>query len=48
MIPQTEDITLITGEEVVGPPTSWQSKSSIFNIENVIAVNASEDVAKYY
>ena len=47
MIPQTEDITLITGEEVVSPPTSWLSKSSIFNIENVVAVNASEDVIHF-
>lgn len=47
MIPQTEDITLITGEEVVSPPISWLSKSSIFNIENVVAVNASEDVIHF-
>jgi M6 family metalloprotease-like protein len=47
MIPHTEDITLITGEEVVSPPTSWLSKSSIFNIENVVAVNASEDVIHF-
>jgi hypothetical protein len=32
---------------VVSPPTSWLSKSSIFNIENVVAVNASEDVIHF-
>ena len=47
MIPHTKDITLITGEEVVSPPTSWLSKSSIFNIENVAAVNASGDVIHF-
>ena len=47
MIPQTEDLTLATGEEVVSSPTSWVSKSSIFNIENIVAVNASEDVIHF-
>ena len=52
MIPQIEDVTLITGKEVVGSPTSWLSKNSIFNIqnviENVVAVNISGDVIHFY
>lgn len=47
MIPRTEDITLITGEEVVSPPISWLSKTSIFNIENIASVNASGDVIHF-
>lgn len=47
MIPQIEDITLITGEEVVGSPTSWLYKTSFFIGENVAAVNASEDVIHF-
>ncbi len=52
MIPQIEDVTLITGKDVVGSPTSWLSKNSIFNIqniiENVVAVNSSGDVIHFY
>jgi len=48
MLPKTVDITTITGENVVGPATSWQTQNGPFNVEHVAAVNANNEVLVFW
>ena len=48
MLPKTVDITAITGKDVVGPPTSWQTQNGPFNVEHVAAVNANNDLLVFW
>jgi M6 family metalloprotease-like protein len=48
MLPKTVDITGITGQEVAGPPTSWQTQNGPFNVEHLAAVNANNEVLVFW
>ena len=48
MFPKTVDITSITGIEITGPPTSWQTQNGPFNVEHLSAVNSKNEVYVFW
>ena len=48
MFPRIVDISAITGKNVVGPPTSWQTQNGPFNVEHVAAVDANNDLLAFW
>ena len=48
MFPISEDITLLTGKEVIGSPISWLSKSNFFSdLENIATVDSNNDLIRF-
>ena len=48
MFPKTVDITAITGIDIIGAPTSWQTQNGPFNVEHLAAVDANNDVYVFW
>ena len=48
MFPKTVDITEITGIQIIGPPTNWQTQNGPFNVEHVAAVSSSNNLIVFW
>src|SRR5215203_6118976 len=48
MIPQVVDVTAITGQRVVGPLTSWQTKDGPYNVEHLAGMSPNGDLLTFF
>ncbi len=42
------DVTAVTGQQVVGPVTSWQTRDGIYNVEHLAGRNLKDELIVFY